>query len=304
MVNKNDLILKHFHRASELTFKNKAYQKIVHDLIVWLLENDQVGKDITSKLLLGKSKTVSAHIVSKQPLTVAGIEEIKYLLKTFTKISFKVVSKDGEKIEAKKTIIKLTGDVKEILAFERVMLNLLQTMSGIATETRSVIDLIKYDKPYIAATRKTPWGLLDKKAVALGGGLTHRLNLSDGILVKDNHFLLLPTTAILQKLLDKTENMLIEIEVEDEKSLLELINSFSRSKTNNTLAVLLDNFSPLEAREILSKYNLHKTVIFEASGGITAENINEWTNSGVDVISLGALTHSSKAADISLDLVI
>ena len=181
---------------------------------------------------------------------------------------------------------------------------MLQRMCGIATETATIIEKIEHDKPQIAATRKTLWGLLDKKAVAVGGGLTHRLNLSDGILVKDNHLLALSAKEIIQKVLQTNQTTLIEIEVETEDHLRELVEEFSKKDSPHALAILLDNFTPHEVKKVLERIPSHPRIMYEASGGITPENIGDWTQTGVDVLSLGALTHSSKAANLSLDLTI
>lgn len=283
--------------------ENPVYQKSVHDLFVWLLENDQADNDLTTKsLFANEEKTARARIITRQTITVAGLEEIEYLIKTFTKLSSKYLSNDSDQREKNQTLLEIEGDIKEILAYERVMLNILQRFCGIATETNAVVSQIQKDKPCIAATRKTPWGLLDKKAVAMGGGMTHRLNLSDGILVKDNHLILVDAAAALEKLLQTVDNTLIEIEVEDEKHLQELVNVFTDKQTDNVLGVLLDNFTPENAKKSLAEIAKHSNIIYEASGGITSANMHEWAESGVDIISLGALTHSPKAADVSLEI--
>jgi len=300
---KNDLIQKYFNKTNELSFENKTYKTAVDDLTSWLLDNDKVEDDITTNLLFDKPQDINAHIVAKQDLIISGIDEVEYLLQEFTNLDYEILFNDGDKVGEKVIIAQISGDVKEVLAYERVILNILQRLSGIATETRGIVDKIKRDKPKIAATRKTPWGFLDKKAVANGGGITHRLNLANNILVKDNHLMLISPKDALNKILEKTKNTLIEIEVDDEKTITELIDIFSKEKTTNTLAILLDNFSPQKVKKILSVNKFPYNIIFEASGGITKENIDKWVDTGVDIISLGSLTHSPKAADISLDVI-
>ncbi len=303
---KNDIINKFFQKKEQLTLANDRYQKLVHDLIVWLLESDQVTHDATTKALFSKEQIAKARIITRQQITVAGLEEIIYLIQTFTTLQYTSLCKDGDRVEAGQLLIEIQGNIKEILAFERIILNILQRLSGIATETNNIISQIKQltinHQPFIAATRKTIWGLLDKKAVAMGGGLTHRLDLSDGILVKDNHLMLISASDALQTLLKQVENTLIEIEVEDEQTLKQLVTLFTQTTTDNVLAILLDNFSPEKAKNVLSQLSPQPNIIFEASGGITDENIIEWAGTGVDIISLGALTHSSKAADLSLEI--
>jgi nicotinate-nucleotide pyrophosphorylase (carboxylating) len=295
-------IQKFFQKKEQLTLANKNYQALVHDLFIWLLKSDQVENDLTTKNLFSQNKKVTSRIITRQKTSVAGLEEIAYLIKAFTHLNATFSCNDGDTLEKNQEIMQLSGNIKELLAYERVILNVLQRMSGIATETQNIVSSIGSGKPFIAATRKTIWGLLDKKAVAMGGGLTHRLDLSDGILVKDNHLMLLSTKEALSKLLTKVENTLIEIEVEDESNLTELVTLFVENQTTNVLAVLLDNFTSEKAKAALSAIERHPNVIFEASGGITKTNIHEWADAGVDIISLGALTHSSKAADISLEM--
>lgn len=318
-MNKEKVIKKYFHKVNQLTIKNGKYKKLLDELIEFLLNTDEVKKDLTTKSLrIKKTHTSKAVIISKEDIIVAGIEEGIYLLKKHTHLKYKVFCKDGTKVKAGQSIMELYGATREILAYERVFLNILQRFLGIATVTNLLVTKIENqkEKSFIAATRKTNWGLLDKKAVAMGGGLTHRLSLSDGVLVKDNHLLLLKerfhfrseeeiVSKALEILLKNTKNILIEIEVEKKESISVLIEKFTANKTSNVLGILLDNFSPKDAKvilkEIKQKYDT-SPIIFEASGGITKDNILEWAQAGVDVISLGALTHSAKAADISLDL--
>lgn len=278
----------------------------MHNLFRWLLQNDQVTNDLTTNSLFPTDHIVTASLITRQGATIAGIEEITYLIKTFTQLKITAFCKDRDTLQSGDQLLTIQGNLKELLAYERVMLNILQRLSGIATETHLLISEIEKlnlkRPPYIAATRKTVWGYLDKKAVAMGGGLTHRLDLADGILVKDNHLMLASPKEILQTLLQTVEKTLIEIEVEDEASLQELVTDFEGSKSSNALAILLDNFTPAEAKQILTNLDRKRNIVFEASGGITKENILDWAQTGVDIISLGALTHSSKSANFSLEI--
>lgn len=321
-MNKNDRIQKHFQKIDYLAVSNKVYQKCIDDLCEWLLRNDKVQDDLTTKLLfLKEPKEITARIYSKQPLTVAGVAEVSYLLNTFTDIRQTVQQFDGMRINANETILNLHGTAAEILAYERTMLNMLQRLSGIATATHNIVEEINAldlpQSPRIASTRKTPWTLLDKKAVALGGGCTHRLNLADGVLVKDNHLLILRELYGLKKepdlavktyeiLTHNKDGLLIEIEVEEAESIESLIQAALAAKHSNTLCIMLDNFTPAAAKKTMdalrSKYDLTQ-IIFEASGGITKHTILEWAETGVDVLSLGSLTHSTQAVDISLDII-
>jgi nicotinate-nucleotide pyrophosphorylase (carboxylating) len=321
-MNKHAIIQKHFQKIDQLTTTNPVYRRCVDNLCEWVLKNDQVQRDLTTKLLFPKTPDeINARIISKQALTVAGIEEVLYLLDTFTDIHTTVKAKDGSQIGANKTILELHGSPSEVLAYERTVLNILQRLSGVATGTHAIVDEIKSltteHPPHVVSTRKTQWSLLDKKAVALGGGATHRLSLSDGVLVKDNHLLLLkdqygltsePELVVktIEILSQQMEDMLIEIEVEKRESIEALIMANAKLKSTNTLCILLDNFSPKDVKTILAdlhkKYDLSK-VLFEASGGITSRNIEDWATTGVDVLSLGVLTHSTKAVDLSLEII-
>lgn len=301
MLNKSSIILRYFQKSDQLTVDDKQYQQSISSLFRWLTDNDKVEADKTAKYF--PNKNTEAIIMAKQDGIIAGLEEVEYLLEKYTKLEFKPKTKDGSGINNEETIAEIKGSSNEILAYERTILNILQRTSGIATETNHLIKLIG-PKPYLAATRKTPMMNLDKKAVAVGGGLTHRLNLSDGILIKDNHLKLDSIENILQILMGKYQNELIEIEVTDTKQAFQTIATFNRINTNNHLAILLDNFTLPDAKKTIAKLQKEfylTSIIYEGSGGINEENIKEWTQTGVDLVSLGSLTHSSKALNISLE---
>ncbi len=329
---KTKLIQKYFQKKDQLTVKNREYQKSISNLFKWLTDNDKIENDKTTKYFPDKDSR--AIIIAKQDGIISGLEEVGYLLEKYTKLVFKPQTKDGSGINNQETIAEIKGISSEILAYERTILNILQRMSGIATATNNLITLINHPQPntnhqlFIAATRKTPWMGLDKKAVAIGGGLTHRLNLSDGILIKDNHLKIISKAiktpqgwqarhqmvawqaeAIAKAMtppMVKEAGKLIEIEVTNEKQAHSAIKTFQRLITTNYLAILLDNFTPSRAKSLLSDLrNLNdlSEIIFEASGGIDENNILEWSQTGVDILSLGSLTHSVKTANLSLELV-
>ena len=192
------------------------------------------------------------------------------------------------RIEKGDAIIKLVGGIKTILKLERTILNILQRMSGIATQTAHLVKLCPH--VLICPTRKTQWGLLDKKAVTVGGGGTHRLGLYDWILIKDNH---LKISNFEFRILNK----FWEIEVKNEKELKKAI-------ALKPDVIMFDNFKPNQIKKLIKiLHEKHPQIIFEASGGINEETIKNYSQTGVDVISLGALTHSTKALDISLDII-
>ncbi len=308
----NSIVNQYFNKSSLLNIKNKVYSQTCLDLFDFQVKNDLVENDITSKIISGKYKNVTANIVSKQSGIVAGIEEVVFLINKKTHLKVKQNIKDGTKINNKDLLMQLTGDPLEILKYERTILNILQRMSGIATFTNSII-IVNNLKTNIASTRKTLWGLFDKKAVSVGGGLTHRLSLSDEILIKDNHIELWANKfgvkrAESQKyILDFIKKSQVkkpfEIEIETEKEAISLANYYFKINISVPLIIMLDNFKPQDALktiQIIRKQKTNSKIVFELSGGINENNICDYDRVGADVISLGALTHSYKALDISL----
>ncbi len=234
---------------------------------------------------------------------VAGVEEAvilaEYLgLKADAKVS------DGAKVQNKHVLLEVSGDAQTILTVERTMLNLLSRMSGIATKTRSLSEKLEKAgvKAKIAATRKSAPGLLyfDKKAVVIGGGDPHRLHLDDMVLIKDNHLAIVGSVeeAVKKARANASFSKRIEVEVTSVEDALKA------AKVGADI-VMLDNFSPKQAKaagEALRKAGFDR-VLLEVSGGITPENLLEYAAAEVDVISMGALTHSVKALDISLEII-
>jgi len=310
----NRIIQTYFDKSPLLTVKNKLYVDSCLKLFDFQIKQDLIENDITSKIIEGQYKTSRANIIAKQSGVVAGIEEIIYLINKRTKLKVKQIVKDGSMIKKGDLIVELNGNPLEILKFERTILNILQRMSGIATLTNSLITKNTMTTP-LASTRKTLWGLLDKKAVVIGGGLTHRLSLSDEILIKDNHIDLSAEKLGVSRL-KSLENILnyikekqiikpFEIEVESEKEAYFLYEQYQKIEISAPLIIMLDNFKPSDAKRTIA--NIHQNikiqkVFFELSGGINESNVKDYDSVGADIISLGALTHSSKALDISLEI--
>lgn len=308
----NKVIKQYFDKSSLLTTKNKTYANACLELFDFQIKQDLVENDITSKIISGKYQDLKASIIAKQSGVVAGIEEVTYLINKKTKLKINQVTKDGSKINKGDILVELIGNPLEILRFERTILNILQRMSGIATLTNQLITDYRL-QTHITATRKTLWGLMDKKAVSLGGGLTHRLSLSDEILIKDNHIDLSAEKSgvsrlkslgnILNYINKKQIKKPFEIEVESEKEAYFLIEQYQKTNISAPLIIMFDNFKPSIAAKTINKIrgqNTNSKISFELSGGINEKNIKEYDHAGADVISLGALTHSSKALDISL----
>lgn len=330
-MDKTSLILKYFQKSDQLTTKKQDYCRTISSLFEWMVQNDGAQSDLTTKLLHLPSQN-QAKIISRQEIILAGSEEIAYLLGNYTSLSFTPHAIDGKMMKTGQIVAEIEGKSREILGFERTILNIIQRMSGIATKTHQLVNIMNQglatDDPrlLITATRKTPWTSLDKKAVSVAGGLTHRLSLADGILIKDNHLALIKKEfgfdtyeesliKALEIILMKQKGQkdtsgsvydgLVEIEVENQNQTVAAIKTFRKLNKNNYLAIMFDNLSPSYVKTTLSNmsrlFDL-SSIIFEASGGINGKNISKWVKTGVDLISIGALTHSAYAADLSLEL--
>jgi nicotinate-nucleotide pyrophosphorylase (carboxylating) len=272
-------------------------------LINFLREDIGLG-DITTDALISKGTKAKGKIIAKERkgLLLAGISEVKLF---FSMLNLKTegIFKNGDWVKFKDIILTVYGEAGSMLMAERTALNLLMRMSGIATLTRHFSEKIKKlgVKTKISATRKVAPGLIyfDKKAVKIGGGDTHRLHLEDAILIKDNHIALvgnLEKAINLAKGASFTKK--IEIEVKNKEQAI-------KAALLGVDIIMLDNFSPTEVKEtidILKEKELRKKVIVEVSGSITQENLVEYARFEPDIISLGQLTHSAKAVDISLHM--
>ncbi len=277
---------------------------ILEERIRKFLEVDTGQGDITTALLIPPTTTVEAEIIAKEPGIVAGIEEALTFMESLDFQASAAVS-DGSRIEKKTTILKVVANARTLLSIERTLLNLLSRMSGIATKTNRIVNKVRSvrHKTRIACTRKVAPGLLyfDKKAVMVGGGDTHRLHLDDLVLIKDNH---LKIIGDVKKAVEKVRNTVsfskkVEIEVSTTKDALKAAEA-------GVDVVMLDNFLPQQIKEtiaLLEKEGLRGRVLIEASGGINEENVVEFADTGVDVLSLGEITDSAKALDISLEVV-
>jgi nicotinate-nucleotide pyrophosphorylase (carboxylating) len=303
-----------YQRGKELNLKNKNYLGWLERFFDLEYGEDVRSGDITSEAILTKNKHGRAILKAKQSGIIGGIEEASWFYKKHG-LEVKILAKDAEKIQKNDTILEVYGKQRDILAAERIGLNILQRMSGIATETRYLVDLLKGYETRIAATRKTHWGYLDKKAVFLGGGLTHRLGLWDSILIKDNHLQALKNNgvknpvekaiAMASMFVDKVG--FIEIETTGQDDALRAARKFKQLTLKKPCIIMLDNVKPEEIEQIMEKIrneNLYDYVLLEASGNITRENIQEYAKTGIDVVSLGYLTHSAKVFDMSLEMTI
>lgn len=268
------------------------------DIERYLLEDLGKKGDITTDNLF-TNETAEAFIIAKEKCIIAGLEEIKNVFKK-TGASTQLFVKDGDFVKEKTIVAKIKGPARSILKGERLALNIIGRMSGIATETKKLVDICKKINPYvkIAATRKTTPGFrkYEKKAVIIGGGEPHRYGLYDAVLIKDNHIKLIGSIEkAIKKIKENVKNKIIEVEVENEKDAL------LAAKLDVDI-IMLDNFNPKTA-EIVSKKirKINSDILIEISGGINPENITKYAKFA-DRISLGYLTHSIKNKDFSLEI--
>lgn len=255
--------------------------------------------DITSEFTIPPDTAAKAKIVCKDRIVIAGMPVVEAVfLEAGVGIALRLEKRDGERADAGDTLASLSGPARCLLAGERVALNFLQRLSGIATLTARYVELVAGTKARIVDTRKTTPGLrrLEKYAVTVGGGFNHRFGLSDGILIKDNHIAVAGgVTAAVEAAKRRAPHTLkIEVEVDSLDKLKEAIDAGAD-------AVMLDNMSVRDMREAVAL--AAGRVVLEASGGVNESNVREVAETGVDIISVGALTHSARAVDISMDIV-
>ena len=278
-------------------------RKVLEEKLRQLLVDDVGQGDVTTAALVSSDLTVEAEVVSKEAGVAAGIEETVILAESLG-LSIRVLVSDGEETKKGQVMLKIFGDARTILSAERTMLNLISRMSGIATATRKLVEKVRKARlnTRIAATRKTAPGLLyfDKKAVFVGGGDPHRLHLDDMVLIKDNHLAVSENIETAVQLAKQNASFTRKIEVEVTK----VADALKAAKAGADV-IMLDNFSPKLIREtikLLEEAGFYEKILLEASGGITQENLLEYAQTQVNIISLGELTHSVRALDVSLEI--
>jgi len=267
------------------------------------LAEDVSHGDVTTELLIPADLQGTANIQAKETGVIAGcfIAE-KVFMRIDSSLQFEPYIKDGADVKEGNVIATVCGKVASILTAERVALNFLQRLSGIATQTAKYIDRIRGTEVYVADTRKTTPGLrmLEKYAVRMGGGKNHRFHLSDGILIKDNHLAVLYAQGMtLRQIVEKAkmnapEDIKVEVEVTSIQEALD-------AEEAGADIIMLDNMSNDEMRQVVKM--LKGKVKLEASGGITMNSVKDVAETGIDFFSVGELTHSVKALDISLEIV-
>jgi nicotinate-nucleotide pyrophosphorylase (carboxylating) len=273
---------------------------MIEDIIKNALKEDIGDGDHSSLACVPLNAIGKAQLIIKDEGVIAGIELAEQIFKTYDP-DLKVITyiHDGENVKHGQIALEVEGSSRSILATERLVLNFMQRMSGIATQTNKIVKLLEGCKTHLLDTRKTTPGIryMEKWAVRIGGGFNHRFALYDMIMLKDNHIDyaggIKNAIENTHKYLEKTGKKLkIEIEVRDEKELEEVL---SIGRVNR---IMLDNFTPEQISKVLPSIPSEFEV--EASGGITMDNIRAYAETGVDYISVGALTHSFKSLDMSL----
>jgi len=285
----------------------------IEAVLAQALVEDQAVSDATTSVTIDPNLRATASIIARQDLVVAGLGAIPRFLELFAHLDprptahtrYEVISHpeifDGVRVHKGQVLAVIRHNARVLLSCERVILNLMQHLSGIATLTRQYVDAIQGTKARILDTRKTVPGLraLEKYAVLCGGGTNHRLDLASGILIKNNHISLGGglRTAVKNALEKRTPGNRVQVEVRTQQELDDALEMGAE-------AILLDNMKPAEIKTAVDRIRKESRWIpVEASGGIVLENVRAYAEAGPDFISVGALTHSAKAADISMSIV-
>ena len=282
-------------------------------LLEQALIEDRAVNDTTTDVTIDPNLRASGSIIAKQELVLAGLGAVSQFLEIFARLDvrpgahtrYEVISHpeifDGVRVHKGQVIAVIRHNARVLLSCERVILNLLQHLSGIATLTRRYVDAIQGTKAHVLDTRKTVPGLraLEKYAVLCGGGTNHRLDLASGILIKNNHIALGGglRTALSNALAKRKPGSRVQVEVRTQQELEEALECGAD-------AILLDNMTPAQVNAAVERIRQQPQWIpIEASGGIVLDNIRAYAEAGPDFISVGALTHSAKAADMSMSIV-
>lgn len=274
---------------------------ILDKIIKYMLDEDEGFGDVTSNAVVEEGKIVNAYIISKDEGILAGINIIRDLFEEYgVKVKFWLT--EASKISKGDLLLAIEGDARTILLLERTALNLLMRMSGVATAANHYVNLVDNSSVRVAGTRKTSpaIGKFDKYALKVGGADTHRFSLDDMVLIKDNHIAACgtPLETLLKAKKNTSFSKKIEIEVETLDDAVDCVE-------NGADIVMLDNMNASQVKEVLDKLNelnIRQNSLIEVSGGITGDNISDYAGLGVDIISIGALTHSSRSLNFSLKI--
>jgi len=281
-------------------FQAPWYTPAVQRLLDLTLEEDAGRGDVTSAALIDEGQEAEADIIAKERLVVCGLGIAEAVFTRFdwrTRMRTRVA--DGDPVTAGTLIASVRGPAQAVLAGERVALNFMQRLSGIATLTQTFVAAAEGAKVRVTDTRKTTPGLraLEKYAVRVGGGYNHRADLSSGVLIKDNHIALVGSVreAVRRARANAPQGLRVEVEVETMADLDEALEAGAE-------IILLDNFAPRDITEAVKRVrDQAPRTLLEASGGVTLDRMRELAKTGVDMISIGGLTHSARAVDLSIE---
>ncbi len=285
-------------------FDDLSLPLFVKETLKNAISEDEGHGDITSTLLTPANKKAAAHIIAKEDFILAGMPFVKEVFSIIdNNLRIQVFFKEGSIVKKNDLIAEAKGCARSLLLAERVSLNLLQRISGIATITHSFVEKLRGLPASIADTRKTAPCLrfMEKYGVRTGGGVNHRFGLYDGVLIKDNHIKIAGGVRNAIELTGKAHHLMkIEVEVKN-------IDDFKEALSAGADVIMLDNMSLEDMRKAVSIRDIHafnkKRIPLEASGSVRLENVRDIAETGVDIISVGALTHSARAVDISMKIV-
>lgn len=273
-----------------------------HELIRMALAEDVGEGDVTSAYFVPEGRIAKAFVTARKQGIISGIDVAKAVfLDVDLNLDVQVLVKDGSEVVPGAQLMEVAGQARSILTAERTALNFLQRLSGVATLTARFVSLVAHTNAKILDTRKTTPGYrsLEKKAVSDGGGVNHRMGLYDRAMVKDNHLVAEGGLEALQAAIHRLQEEKPHVQVELEADRLEQVSNFL--KLDGVDFILLDNMSLDELREAVGMRDDRHRVRFEASGGVNLETVAGIAETGIDFISVGALTHSAPALDIGLD---
>ncbi|MEX1048105.1 MAG: carboxylating nicotinate-nucleotide diphosphorylase [Akkermansiaceae bacterium] len=273
-------------------------------LIDLALAEDVGSGDVTSQFFIPKERRALAFVVARRAGVISGGEiAARVFAVVDPDLVIEILIPDGSRVAAGALLLRVEGSARSILTAERTALNFLQRLSGVASMTAQYVEVVKGTPTRILDTRKTTPGyrLLEKKAVLDGGGTNHRLGLYDRAMVKDNHLVAEGGTAAIQAAIDMLHSLRPEVEIELEADTVAQALEFMTMEGVDY--ILLDNMAPDALREVVAARDQRMKPQLEASGGVTLETLREIAETGVDFISVGALTHSAPALDIGLDFI-
>jgi len=270
-------------------------------LIELALEEDLGRGDVTTAAVIGADVSGEADIIAREPLVVAGIAVTEAVFRRVDRaLDVTRAVADGARVDENARVLSVFGPAASILAAERTALNFLQRLSGVATSTRAYVEAVRGTTLRICDTRKTTPGfrLLEKEAVRAGGGSNHRFDLGSGVLIKDNHIAIAGSIGKAIEGARRTAPHGLQIEVE-----VDTIRQLDEALEGDADIILLDNFSDARIEEAMSHVRQYEPQpLIEISGGVTLDRLRGLADAGVDIVSVGALTHSARAVDLSLEL--